>query len=80
MSNKRKVQFDATDQVKAKKQVDSLVQGGMNYTAATIVKKINEILKELDQNEPKPADSEGFKRGLILARTLAEVHIQPNSL
>ena len=80
MSNKRKVQFDATDQVKAKKQVDSLVQGGMNYTAATIVKKINEIISELETTETVPSDAEGFKRGLILARTIAEVHIQPNSL
>ena len=80
MSNKRKVQFDATDQVKAKKQVDSLVQGGMNYTAATIVKKINEIISELETAETVPPDAEGFKRGLILARTIAEVHIQHNSL
>ena len=79
MSNKKNIQF-TPDQKEAKKQIDSLVQGGMNYTAATIIKKIDDILKELDQNEPKPADSEGFKRGLALARTLAEVHIKPNSL
>jgi hypothetical protein len=80
MSNKRKAQFDTTDQKDAKKQIDSLVQGGMNYVAATIVKKLNEIISELETTEIKPADSEGFKRGLTLARTIAEVHIQPNSL
>lgn len=80
MSNKRKAQFDSPDQKQVKKQIDSLVQGGMNYVAATIAKKINEILAELDSAEVKPADIEGFKRGLALARTLAEVHIKPNSL
>jgi hypothetical protein len=80
MSNKRKAQFDAVDQKEAKKQIDSLVQGGMNYVAATIVKKLNEIISELEIVDEKPADSEGFKRGLTLARTIAEVHIQPNSL
>ena len=80
MSNKRKAQFDAADQKDAKKQIDSLVQGGMNYVAATIVKKINEIISELETADIKPTDADGFKRGLALARTLAEVHIKPNSL
>ena len=80
MSNKRKAQFDTDDQKKAKKQIDSLVQGGMNYVAATIVKKINEIISELETTDVKPVDADGFKRGLLLAITLAEVHIQPNSL
>jgi hypothetical protein len=79
MSNKRKVQFDAQDQKKVKSQIDSLVQGGMNYVAATIAKKINEILAELESSEVKPADVEGFKRGLVTAKALVEVHIQPNS-
>ena len=79
MSNKRKAQFSSPDQKQAKKQIDSLVQGGMNYVAATIAKKINEILAELDSTEVKPADAEGFKRGLVTAKALAEVHIQPNS-
>ena len=79
MSNKKKIQFNP-DQKEAKRQIDSLVQGGMNYTAMTIVKKINEVLAELNSAEVLPADAEGFKRGLALARTLAEVHIKPNSL
>lgn len=79
MSNKKSIQF-TPDQKEAKRQIDSLVQGGMNYTAATIVKKINEIIAELDSAETKPADAEGFKRGLQIARGLAEVHIKPNSL
>lgn len=79
MSNKKKIQF-TPDQAEVKRQIDSLVQGGMNYTAATIIKKIDEILAEIDASEEKPADAEGFKRGLIVARTLAEVHIKPNSL
>ena len=79
MSNTKKIQFNA-DQTEAKRQIDSLVQGGMNYVASTIIKKIDEILAELESTEAKPADSEGFKRGLALARTLTEVHIKPNSL
>lgn len=79
MSNTKKIQFNP-DQAEVKRQIDSLVQGGMNYTAATIVKKINEIIAELDSAEVKPADVDGFKRGLQIARGLAEVHIKPNSL
>lgn len=79
MSNKKKIQF-TPDQAEAKRQIDSLVQGGMNYVAATITKKIDEIIAEMEASKTLPADSEGFKRGLALARTLAEVHIKPNSL
>lgn len=79
MSNKKKIQFNP-DQAEAKRQIDSLVQGGMNYVAATIVKKIDDVLAELEETDSKPADYEGFKRGLAVARVLAEVHIKPNSL
>ena len=79
MSNKKKIQFNP-DQDEAKRQIDSLVQGGMNYVAATIVKKIDDVLAELEASDEIPVDINGFKRGLAVARVLAEVHIKPNSL
>ena len=78
MSNKRKAQFDAVDQVEAKKQMDKLVRGGMNHIAVSIARAIGDILAELDATTDLPADSEGFKRGLILAKNIAELKITPD--
>jgi len=75
VSNKRKAQFDAVDQVEAKKQMDKLVRGGMNHIAVSIARAIGDILAEIESMTELPEDSVGFKRGLILAKTIAESKI-----